>query len=181
MITRSDKEEIIAKLKGDLEAANGIFLTNLVGMESNDAVALRKKVRDVKGKLVVTRNTLFEKAAIGTYAESLLKDLKGPNAVAFSYEDQAAVAKCLKEASKDQEMVSLGGGFLGEEQLSEAKVIELAELPSRDEMLGTTLATFMAPISAFARVLHSINEKKGEGAEAVEAAPAAETAEATEE
>ena len=46
-------------------------------------------------------------------------------------------------------------------------------------MLATLLATFNAPVSAFARVLHAINEKKKEGGEAVEAA-ATET-ETTEE
>ena len=37
---------------------------------------------------------------------------------------------------------------------------ELANLLSRDQMLGTVLATFMAPISAFARVLYAIGEQK---------------------
>ena len=40
----------------------------------------------------------------------------------------------------------------------------LADLPSRDEMLGTLLATFMAPVSALARVLHAQSERKKEGA-----------------
>jgi hypothetical protein len=30
-------------------------------------------------------------------------------------------------------------------------------------MLGTVLATFMAPAAAFARVLYAINEKKEQG------------------
>ena len=41
-------------------------------------------------------------------------------------------------------------------------------------MLGTLLATFNAPVSAFARVMHAINEQKKEGAPAVEETPAVE-------
>ena len=163
MMNRAEKETIIANLKTDLENAKGIFLTNLIGLSSNDAVALRKGVRDVDGKIVITRNTLFNRAAQGTTAEKMLAGLKGPHAVALAFEDSAAVAKCLKEAGKQHEgIVDLKGGLLNGEELTLAQVIELADLPSRDEMLGTLLATFNAPISALARVMNSVREKAEE-------------------
>jgi large subunit ribosomal protein L10 len=163
MLERSDKEAIIQSLKSDIEKSKAIFLTNLIGISSNDAVKVRKAVRDAQGKVVVTRNTLFKKAAVGTPAEALLSDLSGPHAVAFAFEDAAAVAKCLKDAGKDLELVSLKGGVLDGQQLNKAQVQQLADLPSRDQMLGTLLATFMAPASAFARVLFAIQEKKEKG------------------
>ena len=92
--------------------------------------------------------------------------LKGPNAVAFAFEDPAAVAKCLKEAGDDFEAVNLRGGILDGEELTLDQVTQLANLPSRDEMLATLLATFNAPISALARVLNAVKEKKEEGGEA---------------
>ncbi len=61
--------------------------------------------------------------------------------------------------------------MLGTQKLSKAEVVALAKLPSRDQMLGTLLATFNAPVSAFARVLFAIQEQKQGGA----AAPAAAT------
>jgi large subunit ribosomal protein L10 len=165
VLERSKKNELIEALKGDIDKANAVFLTNLIGVQSNDAVAIRKKVRDAGGKIVVTRNTLFEIAGKGTKCESLLKDLKGPSAVALAFDDAAAVAKVLKKSGEDLEAVTLKGGVLGEQVLSINEVNELADLPSRDEMLGTLLATFMAPISAFARVLHAVGEKKNEAVE----------------
>ena len=162
MLTRSKKNELVSGLKGDIDKANAVFLTNLIGIQSNDAVAIRKKVRDVGGKVVVTRNTLFEIAGKDTKCSDLLANLKGPTAVAFAFDDAAAVAKALKESGKSLEEVSLKGGVLGDKVLSVQEVNELADLPSRDEMLGTLLATFMAPVSALARVLHSVGEKKGE-------------------
>ena len=159
MLKRSEKDAIITDIKGNIESANAIFLTNLIGISSNDSVDVRAKIRAVKGKVVVTRNTLFQKAATGTVAETMLKDLKGPHAVAFAYEDAAAVAKVLKDAGKDFEHVELKGGILNGEVLSLADVKALADLPSRDEMLGTLLATFMAPISAFARLTNSIKDE----------------------
>ena len=160
MLTRANKESIVSGLKSDFEKAQAVFLTNLIGVKSNDANAIRKSIRDVKGKVVITRNSLIEIAAKGTQCESILKDLKGPNAVAIAYEDAAAVAKCLKDAGKDNELIELRSGVLDGKDLSVEEVIQLANLPSRDQMLATLLATFMAPTSAFVRVLNSIREQK---------------------
>lgn len=177
MLSRSDKEAIVEGLKANIDKAQAIFLTNLIGVTSNEAVEIRKGIREVKGSVVITRNSLIEIAAQGTSAEEMLKGLKGPNAVAFAFEDAAAVAKCLKNAGKDHDVVELRGGVLDGKVLSINDVMALADLPSRDEMLGTLLATFNAPISALARVLYAIQEQKESGAEpalATEEAPAVE-------
>jgi large subunit ribosomal protein L10 len=163
MLSRSEKEAIIQDLNKDIGRAKAIFLTNLIGISSNDAVSVRKAVRDSNGKMVVTRNTLFKKAAAGTAAEALVANLSGPHALAFAFEDPAAVAKSLKEAGASLELVDLKGGVLDGQLLTKAQVKQLADLPSRDQMLGTLLATFLAPVSAFARVIYAIQEKKEKG------------------
>lgn len=160
MLKRSEKEKIILSLKEDIERSQAVFLTNLIGISANDAVSIRRGVRDVGGKVIISRNTLYQRAAIGTKCEKLLSNLKGTNAVAFAFDDPAAVAKCLKQAGKQLEQVDLRGGILEDKELTVAQVAELADLPSREEMLGTLLATFMAPISALARVLFAVKEEK---------------------
>lgn len=160
MLNRAQKEEIVQGLKKDITEARGLFLTNLIGVSSNDSVGIRKGIREADGKVIVTRNTLFRKAAEGTPAEEMLSNLKGPHALAFAFNDGApAVAKVLKEAGKEHELVSFKGGLLNGETLSIPQINELADLPSRDEMLGTLLATFMAPISAFARLVNTIKDE----------------------
>jgi len=170
MLSRVKKEGIVTDIKDGLENARAVFLTNLIGVSANDSVSIRKKVRDGGGKIVVTRNTLFKRAAQGSFAESLFDGIKGPHAVAFAFDDAPAIAKALYEAGKENEVIELKGGFLGEKSLTAAEIKQLAMLPSRDEMLGTLLATFNAPISALARVLFSIQEQKQEASgETVEA------------
>lgn len=160
MLNKSDKEAIINGLKSDMDRSSGFFVTNLVGIGANDAVSVRKGVRNAGGKIVVTRNTLFAKAAEGRPYESLFKGLAGPHAIAFAYKDAAAVAKSLKNASKELELVQLKGGVLDGKLLSLSETIFLADLPSKEQMLGTMLATFIAPVAALARVLYAIGEKK---------------------
>lgn len=172
MMTRAEKDVVVSSIKEKIEKSQAVFLTNLVGIPSVDSVRIRKNVRDAKGHMVITRNTLLARAAKGTFAEGLLADLKGSSAVAFAYEDAAAVAKIVNDAAGEFEnIVTIRGGMLGTQKLSKAEVVALAKLPSRDQMLGTLLATFNAPVSAFARVLFAIQEQKQGGA----AAPAAAT------
>jgi large subunit ribosomal protein L10 len=159
MMTRSEKDVVIADLKEKINSSKALFLTNMIGIEANDAVAIRKTVREAKGAIVVTKNSLFGKAAEGTHAEELLKDLKNTNAVAFAFDEAPAVAKAIFDASKELELLTLGKGFLGDKALDESQVAALAKLPSRDEMLGTVLATFMAPVSSLARLVSAIKDE----------------------
>ncbi len=160
MLTRLEKEKIVVGIQDNLKESKAIFLTNLIGVSSNDAVSIRKDIREAKGKILITRNSLFARAAIGTEYETLFSSLKGPNAVAFAFDDAAAVAKSLKDAGKEHKVVEFKGGYLGSKALTVDEISALADLPSRDEMLGTLLATFNAPISALARVLYAVQEKR---------------------
>jgi large subunit ribosomal protein L10 len=160
MLTRVDKEAIVEGIKKKILSSKALFLTNVVGIPANDANALRKKIRSANGGLLVARNTLFKRAAQGTKAEPLFSNLKGNKAVAFAFEDAAGVAKALYEAGKENELIILESGLLENQILSKADVATLAKLPSRLEMLGTLLATFNAPVSAFARVLEAIRSQK---------------------
>lgn len=161
MMTRAEKDVVVAGIKANIEKAQGVFLTNLVGIPSVDSVRIRKQVREANGHVVITRNTLFARAAMGTYAEGLFADLKGSTAVAFAFEEAPAVAKIINDAAGEFDgIVTIKGGILDGKSLSKAEVIALAKLPSRDQMLGTLLATFNAPVSAFARVLNAIKEKQ---------------------
>jgi large subunit ribosomal protein L10 len=161
MMTRAEKDAVVSSIREQIEKSQAVFLTNLVGIPSVDSVRIRKNVREAKGHMVITRNTLFARAAKGTFAEGLLADLKGNSCVAFAYEDAAAVAKIVNDASGEFEnIVTIRGGQLGTQKLSKADVVALAKLPSRNQMLGTLLATFNAPVSAFARVLFAIQEQK---------------------
>jgi large subunit ribosomal protein L10 len=51
VLTRSKKNELVSGLKGDIDKANAVFLTNLIGIQSNDAVAIRKKLETLVVKL----------------------------------------------------------------------------------------------------------------------------------
>lgn len=170
MLMRSQKEKVVKDLQDKIGKAQAVFLTNLIGLSANDAGNLRKEVRDVDGGIVITRNTLFRIAAKGTPCEKMLSNLKGSNAVAFAFKEAPAVAKVLYEAGKKfKDLVDLRVGMLDGKELSAAQLVELAQLPGKDQMLASLLATFNAPVSSFARVLDLIRQNKEKGTVSSEA------------
>jgi large subunit ribosomal protein L10 len=162
MMTKEQKNEVIKSVKDQITKSQALFLTNLVGIEANSAVQIRKGVREAKGFMMIAKNSLIEKAAQGTYAEKFLTKLKGNNAIAFAYDDAPAVAKVIFDANKELELVSLKGGMLGDKTLSSDECNALAKLPSKPQMLATLLATFNAPVSAFVRTIDAIKRQKEE-------------------
>ena len=65
-----------------------------------------------------------------------------------------------KAGESSENLVSLKAGLLEGKLLSSEELTTLANLPGKDQMLATLLATFNAPIGAFARVLNAIKEQK---------------------
>ena len=162
MLSLDEKKAVVGNIKEKIDKARAVFLTNLIGIPSNRANEVRKAVRDAEGTVVITRNTLFERAAKGTAAEEMLSGLKGPNAIAIAFEDAPGVAKALYEAGKDDEIITLKKGILKGQPLEESELIALAKLPSREVMLATALAAMQAPLSSFVRTLNAIREQKEE-------------------
>ena len=162
-MNRTEKEAVVSSIRTHIEKSQALFLTNLIGIPANDAVRIRKEVREANGHVAITKNSLFELAAKGTYAEEVLSGLKGTNAVAFAFEDAPGVAKVIHTAAGEfEDKVTVAAGMLGEQKLTKEEVIALAKLPSRDQMLATVLATFNAPVSAFVRVMDAIRTQKEE-------------------
>lgn len=163
MMNRTEKEAVVSSIRTHIEKSQALFLTNLIGIPANDAVRIRKEVREANGHVAITKNSLFELAAKGTYAEEVLSGLKGTNAVAFAFEDAPGVAKVIHTAAGEfEDKVTVAAGMLGEQKLTKEEVVALAKLPSRDQMLATVLATFNAPVSAFVRVMDAIRTQKEE-------------------
>ncbi len=160
MITKKKKELMVQELKGKIEKSQGIFLTNIVGLSAENTLKLRKELRSVGASISVCRNTLFARASQGTSVESLMTSLEGAHALAFAQQDSSAVAKILFNFKKDFDFIKFDKAYVDGAVLESKQLQVLATLPSKNELIATLLATMNAPISALARVLHAVAEKK---------------------
>jgi len=174
------KVERVAELKEQIEGANALLLTEYRGLTVEEITELRRSLREVDASLAVIKNTLMLRAANDAGIAELDEMLSGPSAVAFVNGDVVAVAKKLKDASKQFPALVIKGGYMDGAPLDAAGASSLADLESREVMLSKiagmlksemsrAAATFIATQSKFLSLLEAYKEKLPAGEE-----PAAE-------
>src|SRR6202790_2469616 len=101
MKKRSEKQQDLDKLKTELAKVSTVILTTFQGITVDADTKLRRAVQAAGGKYKVVKNTLAERAGVGTPAENLLKNLSGTNSIAYTDTDPVALAKALTKVAKD--------------------------------------------------------------------------------
>src|SRR3954462_5049866 len=177
------KIERVAVLKERIQGANALLLTEYRGLTVEEITELRRSLRDVDASLAVIKNTLMQRAANDAGIAELDGLLNGPSAVAFVNGDVVAVAKKLKDASKQFPSLVIKGGYMDGAPLDAETAGALADLESREVMLSKiagmlksemsrAAAMFVATQSKFLSLLEAYKEKLP--AEAAAEAPAEE-------
>jgi large subunit ribosomal protein L10 len=153
-ISREHKEDIVADLAEMLGKTQAIIIADYRGLPTPELLNLRNQLRGIKSGLHVTKNTLFELALKRANMPVPTELLDGPNIVAFCNNDIAGTAKALNDFFKDKE-VKVKGAIMGGNVLSAADAAALANLPSREQLLGRLLGTINAPATQVAGVMAS--------------------------
>ncbi|MCL5677499.1 MAG: 50S ribosomal protein L10 [Firmicutes bacterium] len=158
---RPEKEASVAEIKEKLSRAKSIILVNNKGLTVAQATKLRRKAREAGVEYRVAKNTLVRIAAQQSQVagvEDLSPLLEGPTSFAFGYEDPVAPAKVVSDFIKEGKITTLEikGGWLEGRALSTADIKALADLPSREVLLGRVLGGMQGPMYGFAGSLAAI-------------------------
>ncbi|MCK4946895.1 MAG: 50S ribosomal protein L10 [Candidatus Aureabacteria bacterium] len=152
---RPEKRLAVKEIKQKLEACGSFVLADYVGLTVEEMNGLRNILSGNSVNFMVVKNRLFNITAKELGIEGLEKHLKGPTAVAFLGKDVAAGAKILVDFNKKTGKLELKAGILDEKLMDHMEIKTLAELPSREVLLGIVAGTIQAPIASFARVLNA--------------------------
>ena len=169
------KQPVVQAIAEDVKDAVSVVLVDYRGLTVAEDTEMRKQLREA-GVVIykVCKNTMMKRAFEGTDFAALDEHLEGPSAIAISKDDATAPARILCKFAKNAKALELKAGVV-EGTLYDADALnELAKIPSRDELISKLLGSLQSPITNLARVLNQIAEKGG--ADACEAAPAAEEA-----
>lgn len=172
-MARPEKVAVVDEVYEKLTKAQSVVLVDFRGLTVQEATELRKKLRAAGVELRVAKNTLTRLAAEKANLKELHVYLEGPTALAFGYEDPVSPAKILSEFAKDHKKLELKGGVLEGKVIDQAMVKALAELPSKEVLLGQLAGLLQAPIRNLAYVLSApirnmvyvldaVRQKKGE-------------------
>jgi large subunit ribosomal protein L10 len=156
MKKRSEKQEDLDKLKVALAKVSSVILTTFQGITVEDDTKLRRAVQAAGGKYQVVKNTLAERAGSGTPAEGLLKNLTGTNSIAYTNTDPVALAKALTKVAKDVPAFQFRAGLVEGRVISIAEIQQLANLPSKEELLSKIMFLLNAPAQRLAMTLNAL-------------------------
>ncbi|HEY6387137.1 MAG TPA: 50S ribosomal protein L10 [Candidatus Acidoferrum sp.] len=156
MKKRSEKQQDLDKLKLELAKVSTVILTTFQGITVEADTKLRRAVQAAGGKYQVVKNTLAERASAGTPAENLLKNLSGTNSIAFTQTDAVALAKALTKVAKEVPAFQFKSGLVEGRVISIAEIQQLANLPSKEELLSKIMFLLNAPAQRIAMALNAL-------------------------
>jgi len=156
MKKRSEKQQDLDNLKTELAKVSTVILTTFQGITVENDTKLRRAVQAAGGKYKVVKNTLAERAGVGTSAEGLLRNLTGTNSIAYTNSDPVALAKALTKVAKDVPAFQFKSGVVEGRVVSIAEIQQLASLPSKDELISKIMFLLNAPAQRIAMALNAL-------------------------
>ena len=156
MKKKSEKQKDLDNLKTELAKVSTVILTTFQGITVEDDTKLRRAVQAAGGKYQVVKNTLAELAGSGTAAEGVLKNLKGTHSIAYTATDPVALAKALTKIAKDVPAFQFKSGVVQGKVISIAEIKQLAEMPSKEELISKIMFLLNAPAQRIASALHAV-------------------------
>jgi large subunit ribosomal protein L10 len=153
-MNRTEKEQLVADLHEELEAAPHVVLVDFRGLSVPAATEFRRKVKAAGSQYRVVKNRLARRAAKGTPLEKLGAQFAGTTGIAWTGEDPVALAKALVDFAKEHPALALKAGVVAGEQVLDAEGVKaLSAMPSLPELRSSLLGLLQAPATKLVRLL----------------------------
>ncbi len=156
-ITREKKKEILQDLIDKFTKSKTVVFSDYRGLDVSSISDLRNQLRAGGSECKVAKKTLMRLAAKETDIGELGDDImEGPVSATFSYEDELAGLQILFKFSKGNENLKLLGGIIDGKVVGKDEIIQLAKLPSKEELYAKLIGSMNAPVSGAVGVLSNI-------------------------
>ena len=154
MKNREQKAEAISEFSEGIGKATNAFVLDFKGITVPQVTELRKQVRESGSDYVVIKNTLALIAVKDSPLTKLSGHFSGMTAIAYNTTDPVALAKVLTKFAKDVPTVQFKGALLAGQVVAANEIQNIANLPSREELLSKLLYLMQHPIRGLAVVLN---------------------------
>jgi large subunit ribosomal protein L10 len=156
MKKKAEKKTQSEALRAQLASVSTVILSTFQGITVEQDTQLRRTVESAGGHYQVVKNTVAERAAAGTSTEGLLKDLKGTNSIAYTKTDPVALAKILTKVAKDVPAFQFRAGWVEGRVISIQEIGQLAQLPSKEELISKVMFMLNAPAQRVATAMAAL-------------------------
>jgi len=146
-LTKEQKRKNIEELKEKIDRQKIAIFVNFRGIKVKDLTDLRKKLKKADSELKIVKKTLARIAFKDRGLEADVEKLQGEIALVLGYQDVISSAKTVWQFASLNPNLKILGGFLENKLIEAEKIIELAELPDRSELLAKLVGSIASPIS----------------------------------
>ena len=152
------KKAVVSEAVQIFSVAQAAVLAEYRGLSVAEITELRSEARNNGVDIRVVKNTLARRGVSGTPFECLSDHFVGPVLIS-SAGDPIAVAKVVSKFAKDHGALKIMVGAMNGDLIDKSTIQMLANMPSRDELLATLVATMNAPLEKFVRTLNEVPGK----------------------
>ena len=155
MLRRSEKAKIIEGLQERFGRQKVSIFTDFRGINVGKLSLFRRELKKIGAEFKVAKKTFLKRAlnALGIGLDP--EELEGEIGVIFGYGDQVAPAKTAAKFAKENDTFKVLRGVLDGKVIEGKAAADLADLPSRGELLGQVASVLQAPIRNLAVVLQA--------------------------
>lgn len=153
-MARADKQAAVAEIVEAFNESAGAVLTDYRGLTVKELQELRRSLGE-NADYAVVKNTLAKIAANEVGIEGFDDLLTGPTAIAFINGDVVEAAKGLRDFAKANPALIVKGGYLDGAPLDAKEIAKLADLESRDVLLGKLAGAMLASLSQAVYLLNA--------------------------
>ncbi len=162
-LTKEKKQKSLVDLKENISKQKSIIFADFSKVNSKDLFSLRKQLKEAGCQLKIGKKTLV-RIAFGQSGISFWNKIKssipGQLALVFGIEDEIAPARIANQFVKTNENFKILGGIFENRFIDKERVLVLANIPSRNELLGRLVGSLASSMTSFVRVLDVIRENK---------------------
>jgi large subunit ribosomal protein L10 len=158
---KSGKLKLKEKFSSDLKKSGSLIVAEYRGLTVEEVTALRVELRKSQSEFHVVKNRILKKAIEQDVpAMSCIKDkFTGPVGVVCVYGDAAQAAKAALEFQKNHPNFVVKGGYMEEASLSAEQLKEIADLPSKEELLARIIGSLVSPHRGLVTVLSGVSRQ----------------------
>ena len=168
-MARPDKAAAVAEIVDSFNDSTGAVLTEYRGLTVKQLQDLRRVLGE-NAHYAVVKNTLTKIAAKQAGVDGVDDLLNGPTAIAFINGDLVEAAKGLRDFAKANPALVVKGGYVDGAPMGAAEIAKLADLESREVLLGKLAGAMLgslsqavyllnAPLAQVARLAGALQEK----------------------
>ncbi len=162
-LTKEKKKQSLADLKASIAKQKSVIFVDFAKVNSKDLFDLRKKLKEAGCALKIAKKTLV-RIAFGQSGISFWNKIKasvpGQLALVFGIEDEIAPARISHQFTKTNEHFKILGGIFEKRFIDKERVLVLANIPSRNELLSKLVGSLASTTASFVRVLDGIKNNK---------------------